>query len=335
MTVGFGDLARTMPLTRLGVQARADLSRLSQELTTGRHSDLAAANRGDLRAAVGIERNLTILASATQAAESAQHRMSIMQAALDTVGEAAGQAASDLLSLSEPGTSVASARGSDSAEVALGAVVSALKVRMGGVNLFSGTATDRAPLPPVDEMMASLRASLATPGPAPASAADLEAAVGAWFAPGGGMDAAFPVAGGDAPAVLTVAPGETLTVDATAADPALRGVMAGLAVGVLAADLADPGERRDAMRGAATGLIGDEAGRANLQARLGVAEGQSERALTRARAEVNALEIARGEVLEVDRYETATQFQAAEVAVESLYLVTSRLSGLSLANYIR
>ena len=335
MTVGFGDLARTMPLTRQGVQTRADLARLSQELTTGRHADLAGANRGDLRAAAGIERNLTVLASAEQAAQSVQHRMTAMQAGLDTVSEAAGQAARDLIALSEPAADAASGRAADSAEAALGAVVSALGARMGGINLFSGTASDRSPLPGPDEMLTSLRASLATPGPAPATAADLATAVEAWFAPGGGMDVAFPVPGSDIPATLTVAPGETLRVDATAADPALRGIMAELAVGVLAADLTDAGERRGALRAAGTGLLGDEAGLANLQSRLGIAEGQSERALTRVRAETNALEIARGEVMEVDRYETATKFQAAEAAVETLYLVTSRLSGLSLANYIR
>ena len=333
MTIGFGDLARTMPLTRQGVQARADLARLSQELTTGRHSDVAAANRGDLRAATGIERNLTILASAEQAAQSVQHRMAAMQAALDTVGEAASSAAGDLILSADPAANSGAERASDSAKAALGTVVSALGVRMGGVNLFSGQASDQAPLPSLDDMLTDLQAAVTAA--APATAADLEATIDAWFAPGGGMDVAHPVAGADQPTVLTVAPGETLTVDATAADPALRSLMAGLALGIHAADLGDAGERREAMRSAGTSLLGDEAGRANLQARIGVAEEQSERALTRVRSEVNALELARGEVLEVDRYETATKFQAAEAAVETLYLVTSRLSGLSLANYIR
>jgi flagellar hook-associated protein 3 FlgL len=183
--------------------------------------------------------------------------------------------------------------------------------------------------------MGALRTAVGTP----ATAADLRAAVEAWFAPGGGMDtdaALYPDGVPSAtPAKLLVAPGETLTLDATASDPALRGIMSDLAMGMLTELLPDQGERREALRGAGVGLLGDEAGLANLQGRVGSAEGQSERALVRLRSERNALELARGEVLEVDRYETATRFQTAEAAVETLYLVTSRLTGLTLANYLR
>lgn len=335
MNSGFGDLARTVPLSRQGVEARRDMARLSQELTTGRHGDLAKATRGDLRAAVGIERNLAILASAETAAEGAQHRMSAMQAALDAVGEASGNAAQSFLTLSETRAASAAQRGAATAEAALGTVVSSLNARMGGIGLFSGIASDEQALPAADEMMSKLRTHVAGLAPVPATATDLQAAVRAWFAPGGGMDDGPIADGRDEPARLTVAPGDTLTVDATAADPEFRRLMADLATGVLAADMLGPEERPAAYQTLGTALLGDEAGLADAQSRLGIAEGHSERSLTRVRSEINALHMARAEVLEVDRYEAATKFQAAEAAVESLYLVTARLSALSFANYMR
>ena len=333
-TIGFGDLARSVPLARHGAQARADLARLGQELTTGRHGDVAAANRGDLRALSGIERSLALLGSAEAAATAAQGRMGAMQAGLEAVQSGARDAASGLLSVSNPTATAGVGPAVGVARAALGGALSVLSARMGDVHLFSGAASDAAPLPGMADMLAALRADV---GPQSDPAA-LRAAVGAWFAPGGGMDAAFARPGSSEPAVVPLAPGETLSVVATAADPAIRGTLAELATVVLAGENQGGAMGREAQREAFTAagaaLVSDAAGLTGLRGRLGVAEGQSERALVRVRAETSALELARGEALEVDRYETATRFQAAQAGVETLYLVTARLSNLSLAKYL-
>ena len=332
-TIGYGDLARTLPLTRHGVQARTDLARLSQELTTGRHGDLAAAERGDLRAISGIERSLGLLGRSEAAATSAQGRMGVMQSALEGMQEAARQAAGDLLKIAGPAATAGMGQAEGISRAALGGALSALGARMGGVHVFSGAASDMPPLPGMEEMLDALRAEVA----GETDPAALRATVQAWFAPGGGMDAAWPLPGGDEPAVMPLAPGETLAIGATAADPSIRGTLANLAIGVLAGEggALDLAGRREALSTAGAALLGDEAGVTSLRGRLGSAEGQSERALARIRAETSALELARGEALEVDRYEVATRFQAAQAGVETLYLVTARLSGLSLANYLR
>ena len=332
-TIGYGDLARTMPLTRHGVQARADLARLSQELTTGRHGDLAAAERGDLRAISGIERSLGVLERSEAAATSAQGRMSVMQAALEGMQDASRQAATDLMKIAGPAATASLDQSAAISRAALGGALSALGARMGGVHVFSGAATDRPPLPAMEEMLAALRVEVA----GETDPAAFRARVQAWLAPGGGMDAASPLPGGDEPAVVPLAPGEALAIEATAADPAIRGTLANLAIGVLAGEggALDTQGRRDALAASGVALLGDEAGLVGLRGRLGSAEGQSERSLARIRSETSALEIARGAALEVDRYEVATRFQAAEAGVETLYLVTARLSGLSLTNYLR
>ena len=333
-TIGFGDLARTMPLARQGVQARADLARLAQELTTGRHGDVAAASRGDLRAIAGMERSLALLGSSEAAATAAQGRMGAMQAGLEAVQEAARGAASSLLLLAGPAATAGIGQAGGVARAALGGALSALSARMGDVHLFSGAASGAAPLLGMDEMLGALRADIGAQSDPEA----LRAAVRAWFAPGGGMDVAFARPGADEPAVVPLAPGETLSIDATAADPAIRGTLAALATAVLAGENQGGAMSREAQRealsAAGTALVSDAFGLTGLRGRLGTAEGQSERALARIRSETSALELARGEALEVDRYETATKFQAAQAGVETLYLVTARLSNLSLAKYL-
>ena len=330
---GFGDLARTVPLTRRGVEARADLARLSQELATGRRADVAEGQRGDLRRLAGIERSLALLDRHEAAAQSAQGRMGVMQTALEGMQTAAQRAAGDFFALAEPGASAGLAQAGDAARAALGAALSALGTRMGGVHVFSGAASDTPPLPPMDDMLAALRAEVG----GETDPAALRTAVQGWFAPGGGLDQAWPLPGADEPAVLSLAQGETLTIGATAADPSVRGMLASLALGALAGEggALDTAGRQEAVTMAATALLGDEAGLVTLRGRLGVAENQSERALTRVRAEAAGLELARGEIVEVDRYEVATKLQAAEAGVETLYLVTARLSNLSFANYMR
>ena len=333
---GFGDLARTMPLASRGVQARADLSRLSNELTTGRRTDVAAGARGDLRPLAGVERSIAMLGRHEAAALSAQGRMEVMQTVLDGMQKSSQRAASDLLLASDSVASVSFAQAEDLSRSALGSALSALGTRFGGVHVFSGAATDTPALPGMEDMLTALRAD-----PDVGAAADpaaLRAAVQAWFAPAGGLDAGWPLDGSDEAAVLSIAPGETLTVEARAADPAIRSTLADLALGVLASEAGSPFDdagRREALGAAAQGLFGDEAGLAVMRGRLGAAEGQSERALVRVRAESDTLEIARGKMVEVDRYETATQLQAAQAGVETLYLVTARLSSLSLTNYLR
>lgn len=332
---GFGDLARTSPLTRHGIQAREDLSRLARELTTGRHDDVAQATRGDLRPLSGIERSIVMLGGHEAATTSLQGRMGVMQASLGALRSAAEQAAGDLLMVAGPSGSAAMNQALPIAESAFGASVSALRVRYGVNHVFSGRASDQTPMPGPEALLKQLRDDVGAAAITDPTA--LSTAVEAWFAPGGGLDAAFPLPGGDRPMVVTVAPGDDVRVDPTAADPSIRATLATLATAVLAGEGGglDREGQRVALNAAAETLFSDLASLSEVQGRLGAAEGRSEQALTRVRAEITALEIARGEVLEVDRYETATKMQTVEAGVEALYLVTARLADLSLARYLR
>ena len=82
-------------------------------------------------------------------------------------------------------------------------------------------------------------------------------------------------------------------------------------------------------------LLSTEEGRITLSARIGTAEAQIETARTRNAAEETALGILRSGIGSVDPYEAATRLETVRAQLESLYLVTARVSRLSLTEYLR
>jgi flagellar hook-associated protein 3 FlgL len=82
-------------------------------------------------------------------------------------------------------------------------------------------------------------------------------------------------------------------------------------------------------------LVSTEDARTTLRARIGTVEAQIEAARTRNSAEETSLGILRSDLGSVDPYEAATRLQAVQSQLESLYLVTARVSRLSLTEYLR
>ena len=81
-------------------------------------------------------------------------------------------------------------------------------------------------------------------------------------------------------------------------------------------------------------MLTSDKGLAEIRAMVGGFEGQIEGARARNGAEISALQIARSEIVRVDPYEAATELQAVETQLESLYAITARLSRLSLVDYL-
>jgi flagellar hook-associated protein 3 FlgL len=61
MTIG--DLSQSFQLRRDNARLKADLQRLTGELSTGRVPDLRAATGGDLRPLAALERSVTLLSA--------------------------------------------------------------------------------------------------------------------------------------------------------------------------------------------------------------------------------------------------------------------------------
>jgi len=168
------------------------------------------------------------------------------------------------------------------------------------------------------------------------TAGQVTAAVTAWFADPLGFGAFYQ--GGDPLSPAPIAAGETADLSTTAMDQTLRDTLAGFAMaalidrGVLAGDAT---ERGRLVKAAGQQLISTEVGRTTLAARIGTVEAQIEAARTRNSAEESSLGILRSDIGSVDPYEAATRLQTIQSQLESLYLVTARVSRLSLAEYLR
>lgn len=330
--ISVGDASLTNMLARQGADLRTQLQRTTQEVTTGKHNDIAARLRGDFSPLVAIDASLSRLAAYAANTTETALQTEAQQSVISGISELASGISTALLGSRHMSTPAQIATLASDAKVTLASAVSLLNTQVSGRAVFSGMATDTLPLNSVDDMLAALYS--ATTGAT--TAGQVTAAVTSWFAGSLGYGASYQ--GGPALSAVLIAPGETADISITAMDPALRDTLAGFAMaalldlGVLAGDAE---ERSRLAAQAGQQLISTDDARTTLQARIGTVEQQIETAKSRNTAEATALEILRSELGSVDPYDAATRLQAVQSQLESLYLVTARVSRLSLAEYLR
>lgn len=333
--VGIGDMAQSYQLRNQNLALKSEALRLGNEVATGRVSDVARTLKGDLGPLAGIETSLARLSGyAAVVAEAAVFARGMQEtmAGLDTL-------ATDLAtSLRTSGSSgvpaMIDAAGID-ARQRFESVIAMMNTRLGDRTLFAGQGTDGPAMGAPDTILTAIEGAIAAAGAT--SAADVQAAVSAWFADPAGY-AAVAYRGGAPLDLLALSPDDQARLDVTAADPAIRATIEALALGALLDRGGPPfgtAARGDLARRAADALMTSQADRANLAARLGTIEERIDRAGARNEAEVAAMEIARARLIEADPYDTSTRLAAAQGQLEALYAVTARLARISLLDFLR
>ena len=73
----------------------------------------------------------------------------------------------------------------------------------------------------------------------------------------------------------------------------------------------------------------------DLQAHIGALEARISRTQTNQSSERSSLELAKTALIGVDKYDITLRFEAANNQLKALYTLTSRLSKLSLIDYLR
>lgn len=330
-----GSLALPSQLNRHSVALRSDMARLSVEMTTGRAAQVSAHLKGDLGPLAALESRARRLESALIAARSMQTDSALAQGALGALADIAASTSSALLTASAQGQD-RNGLGTASAasRLALDSARGTLAAESAGRALFSGTRTDRAPLVAIETMMEALTPLVAGATSAEQVADAIDAAL---RDPGGLFDNDVYVGGpaAAAPPIDGDTPARGLP---TAADPALRTLLSGLAMAAVAGDegVSLSFEQRQALaRRAALTLVDAGAGITRLQADLGGSEGQVAALTTRLEGERSALDLARDALIGVDPYEAAGRLQQAQSRLEVLYAVTARTARLSLVEYLR
>lgn len=332
MRISVGDASLTNILARQGADLRAQVQRAAQEVATGKHADIGKALRGDVSPLVAVDASLARLAAYGTTAADAAFQTSAQQVAIQGLSQLASGISTALVGARDVATPAQIDTLASDARGRLASAVGLLNTQASGRAVFSGQATGTLPLGPVEDLLAALE----TAATGATTAGQVAAAVTTWFADPSGFGAFYQ--GGAALTPVPVAPGETAEVSTTATDPAIRETLAGLAMAALLDRGVLAGDRAERARLAATAgqeLMRGEDARTTLQARIGAVEAQIESARTRNGAEETALGILRSETGSVDPYEAATRLETIRTQLESLYLVTARVSRLSLTEYLR
>jgi flagellar hook-associated protein 3 FlgL len=332
MRVSVGDASLTNILARQGAELRAQVQRAAQEVATGRHADIGQALRGDFSPLLAVDASLARLAAFKSTAADAAFQVAAQQASIQGLSQLASGISSALMGARDVATPAQIDTLAADARGRLASAVGLLNAQASGRAVFSGQATGTLPLGPVEDLLAELE----TVAVGATTAGQVAAAVTTWFANPLGFGAFYQ--GGPALTPVPVAPDETAEVSTTAMDPAIRDTLSGLAMAALLdRDVlaGDPGERARLAATAGQHLMRGEDARITLQARIGAVEAQIESARTRNGAEETALGILRSETGSVDPYEAATRLETIRTQLESLYLVTARVSRLSLTEYLR
>ncbi|AHM03728.1 hypothetical protein roselon_01340 [Roseibacterium elongatum DSM 19469] len=329
-----GDAARYALFRRDSGQLKTDLARLTSELSTGQRSDLGRATGGDFSALSDITRRLRLsdsfatgLAQAALTAEARQSALGRVAAEIEGLGPS-------LLAVSSSGADGELQLRLADAPDRFAAAISSLNTRVAGQGLFSGDRPDQPALRSAEDILDALRPIAAAAPDSASLIADLDA----WFHDAGaGYDGFAVTAGaGPTPKVL-VDEGQAIDIGVDVRDTAIRTALAGLALAALTAEGAGPAEpaaRRALTEAAADRLQSGEAGLIALRAGLGTAEGQLEAARVQNEAMRSAMQIEQGRITSADPYTTATELEELSQRLESLYVVTARLSRLSLSEYL-
>ncbi|MFO1203381.1 MAG: flagellin [Tabrizicola sp.] len=330
--ISVGDASLTNILARQGADLRGQVQRGSQEVVTGKHADIGAVLRGDYSPLLAIDASLARLSAYASNTTDAAVQTAAQQAAVGSLSQLASGISTTLLGARNFSTTAQIDTLGADAKGRLASAIGLLNTQASGRAVFSGVATDTVPLGSVEDMLTALQTAAA----GSTTAGQVSAAVNGWFADPLGFGAFYQ--GGTPLSPAPIAAGESADLSTTAMDQALRDTLAGFAMaalidrGVLAGD---PGERARLAQQAGQQLISTEDARTTLAARIGTVEAQIEAARTRNGAEETSLGILRSDIGSVDPYEAATRLQTIQSQLESLYLVTARVSRLSLAEYLR
>lgn len=333
LSIGTSDLSRLYQASSHNARLKADLARLTAELSSGRVADPAARLGAGLSRLSDMDRQLSLIEGYSQAAVQTAQSLRIMQITLGSVEQARQSLAGNTLQISGALGVVRISTVAESARSGFATMVTALNARVGNLTLFAGRATDGAALAPADRMLDELRVAAA----GALTVEDAMAAIDAWFAPGGGFETAGYLGDGGPPLVRRVDEGVAITVPLRADDPALTALLAATATAALADDsslqLSDEARRQLLTRAGERLLTGAE-GLVQSRARLGDTEARLDEVITNQSARKTALNMMRLESLAADPFDAAAALQEAQTRLETHYALTARLSRMSLADYL-
>lgn len=328
-----GDMSRALVLRTNQARLRAEMDSLAVEVSTGFVRDNAAHLKGDTSALLAIDRSLEKLDAYRVNAASATFLTGTMQATLNEVQDRSEGLSQTLVSAELTPNDALLNTLSEDASTALNQTVNAMNRNVAGRFLFSGTATDTAPMPGVDTLLGDVRAALA----GATDVASVDAALDAFFGAGGGFETTTYQGSDTGLAPLRLSETESASIDIRATDDAFRAVLKPMLKAALSTDSAlafDQTLQIEMLSSAGRDLLSAQSNVVEMRAGLGSLEARLEETTTRIAAERTATSTARLDLVGADQYETAARYENIRTQLESLYAITARSQRLSLAEFL-
>ncbi|THD85635.1 flagellar biosynthesis protein FlgL [Aliigemmobacter aestuarii] len=329
----FGDLAQTFQRTAQMGQMKTAINRSTTETTTGLVHRTATHLTARNDSLVALEASLQRLDAYAQARGAVNLRIDAVQSALEAIDDMSSALSVDLMNATASAHAVTVDTLARDSATRFEATVGLLNGRLAERALFAGRAEAGPALRPAQQILDELQTVVA----GAVSAADVETLAGAWFDDPAGF-AAFAYLGGDAAPGIPVSDTDNVAVPVTAADPALRDTLKGLAMAALLDRGALAGldaQRKDLAARAGQVLFAAGSDRTMLAASLGVVADRLDRIGTQGAAQRSGLEIARVGLIGVDPFASATRLQEAQRQLESVFAITARMSRLNLMDFLR
>ena len=328
-----GDLSHHLMLQTQSTRAKRAMSTLTEELSSGVTSNLSDRLGGDYAYLSDIDHKLKRLEGIGTSTAEAKLVATTMQTSLEYMYESTQSLVGSLLAVGQSMSGPSLPHLAASAEQQLGSVMEMLNTSVGGRSLFSGAATDASSLADVDTLLTALKAEIT----GSVTAADVLTAAQTWFDDPAGFDAV--VYGGSANSVapLRIGEGVEVNLDLRADDDVFKAMMRDMAVAALVTDPAlglSTQVQSELVQSSRDGLLAVSDQLTGMRADVGFAEERIEEAQSRNGAASNSLQQARTELLEADPFDIANRLQNVQFQLESLYSITARSAGLTLANFL-
>lgn len=305
------------------------LETVRSEAVTGRAANIAEAVDGDTAKVNVLSESIAYAQDRTSVLDFEGNRMATAQ---NAIGSARAQTEETLSALRlSPDANVVFETATEAALSGLNDTVSRLNGSFGGRPLFGGD-SGLSPLGSAEDLLTAVRDIFNAAPDAATALAETEA----WFNdPAGGFQTTFYQGGdGNAPTV-EIDRGERVTTSVRADDQAFRDLLRGFAVTALAGETGSDTGRDLVLAAGETILSGANDSAIQVQSVLGVREERVATALADHSAQVTTLGIAFNGLTGRDQAEAATEMRLLESQLEAAYLTTSRMSNLSLLNFLR
>ena len=329
----FGDMAQAYTMRSHNTAIKQEMQRLSTEIATGQTSDVRTIANGSTAYLNDLERSLTKLDGYDLATREAGQLASGMQSALTHISDLNATFQATLLTAKNAAFGDTSASILAEAKATFGQVVSTINTSVSGRTIFAGTATDTQPIAPPADILSAAKTALAGAG----NVDDILTLAQAWFDDPAGFGAIGYLGSNTSLGAISLSDNDATQFEIRGDDPALRDTLRNLALIALADDPAlglTEAQQTELFQKSSSDVMSAGESLIMLQAKVGLSENQIEVLTVRHTSERTSLQMARNNLLSIDPYHAATELEQVQFQLQSLYAITSRMSQLSLVNYL-